>query len=348
MSSIKEIAKFVGISPASVSIYLNDRDTNRVSSDTKKRIDTAVEELNYHKNVFASSLSSQQSKLIGIIIPTMLPLFQNDYTNSLLAGVQSKLSEQGYGMLFFPSSGKSSIEIVKEQLEKSAGCDGYILFSTGFCTMTQIQKNIDEVIKTGKPFVTLNVPPVEKKDVNQVLIDGLKAATGLQHLIELGHRDILVVLGRKGGVHTRYLRDDARKRLAQAGLSSESGRLLYGEYHDQTAYNAVKAGLEKYPRATGICCMSDIMGAAAVKSAQDLGYSVPEDISVIGRNNSRYSRLTTPALTTIDLHMNQAGISTANLLLDALSGNSAAQKLDLRSSLVVRESSGPCPQRIRL
>lgn len=153
MSSIKEIAKHVGVSPASVSIYLNNKETNRVSRETKDRIEQAVKDFNYHKNIFAMSLSTHESNLIGIIIPTILPLFENDYTNALLSGIQTRLSAFGYGLLFFPSSAQSSIEIVKEQLEKSAGCDGYILFSTGFCTMRQIRKNISEVKKPDGPLL---------------------------------------------------------------------------------------------------------------------------------------------------------------------------------------------------
>jgi DNA-binding LacI/PurR family transcriptional regulator len=337
VSSIKEIAKLVGVSPASISIYLNNKDTNRVSAKTKELIDDAVKQLNYHKNVFASSLSTQESRLIGVIIPTELPLFQNDYTNAILAGLQSRLSKFNYGMLFFPSSAKSTIEIVKEQLERSAGCDGYILFSTGFCTMKQNLKNIEKVRNTGKPFVTLNLPPVEKQ-VNQVLIDGLKQALGVEHLLELGHQRLLVLLGREGGVHTQFLKDDAVRMLQNRGLPHEDQRFIYGDYDDITSYQAISESLRRFPDTTGICCMSDIMAAAALKAVEASGRTVPSDVSIIGRNNSIHSRLTTPEMTTVDLHMHQAGASAANLLLENLDGNRAGQKLMLTSSIVHRGS----------
>lgn len=337
MSSIKEIAKRVGVSPASVSIYLNNKETNRVSRSTKARIDEAVKELNYHKNVFASSLSTQQSRLIGVIIPTELPLFQNDYTNEILAGVQSKLSQFDYGMLFFPSSASSTIEIVEEQLERSAGCDGYILFSTGFCNMRQNLKNIEKVQHTGKPFVTLNLPPVELQ-VNQVLIDGLKRALGVTYLVEQGHEQILVLLGREKGVHTKFLKDDAVQILKSNNLPHETQRFFYGNYDGLTAYQQVCSALKEFPDTTGICAMSDIMGAAALKAAVDAGMRVPEDISIIGRNNSVHSQLTTPGLTTVDLHMKQAGVSAAHLLLDTLAGSHAVKKIMLESTIIERGS----------
>lgn len=337
MSSIKEVAKHAGISAASVSIYLNNKDTKRVSSDTKVRIEKAIKDLNYHKNLFASSLSTQKSKLIGIIIPTILPLFSNDYTNALLSGIQTRLSSFGYGLLFFPSSAKSSIEIVKEQLEKSAGCDGYILFSTGFCTMKQILKNIAELKKTQRPFVTLNIPEVDDT-VNQVLISDLVITTGVKYLIDMGHKEIMLLLGRPGGEHSWYLKENFKKIMEENNLPYNEKMVIYGDYSAEISYRATKAAILKHPEITAVCCMSDIMASSTIQAVYDLGKSVPGDISVIGRNNSLYSRLSKPALSTIDLHMHQAGLSSANLLLDALSGNTGIQKIHLSGSLIERNS----------
>jgi len=337
MSSIKEVAEHAGISSASVSIYLNNKETNRVSSKTKERIEQAVKDLNYRKNVFASSLSTQKSNIIGIIIPTILPLFQNDYTNALISGIQARLSSFGYGLLFFPSSAQSSKEIVKEQLENSAGCDGYILFSTGFCTMKQILNNIEEVKKTERPFVTLNIPEIDDL-INQVLIKALVIATGAMHLISRGHRKLLLLLGRSNGEHTHYLRNNYKQILMNNSIGFDDGRILYGDYSAETSYNMVKSALIKYPDTTAICCMSDIMAASTIQAIRDLGKSVPEDISVIGRNNSHHSRLSCPKLSTIDLHMHEAGLAAANLLLNALSGTTIAQKILITGTLIERDS----------
>jgi LacI family transcriptional regulator len=337
MSKIKDVANQAGISSASVSVYLNNKDTNRVSANTKRRIDQAVKDLNYRKNAFASSLSTQKSKIIGIIIPTILPLFKNDFTNELLSGIQVRLSSFGYGLLFFPSSAQSSIEIVKEQLEKSAGCDGYILFSTGFCTGKQILKNINEIKKINKPFVTINVPQVDDS-INQVLIRDLDMVTGVKHLISRGHKKILLLLGRQGGDHAQYLRKHNMQIMVENDLDFKEEKILYGDYSAETSYKAVLSAIEIYPDTTAICCMSDIMAASAIQAIRDLDKSVPEDISVIGRNNSQYSRLSYPKISTIDLHVHEAGLAAANLLLDALSGTTITQKILITGTLIERDS----------
>jgi DNA-binding LacI/PurR family transcriptional regulator len=337
MSGIKKIAQLVGISPASVSIYLNDKSTNRVSAKTKLKIDEAVKELNYHKNVFASSLSTHESKLIGVIIPSVLPLFENEYTNALLSGAQSQFSAFGYGLLFFPSSAQSSIEIVQEQLERSAGCDGYILFSTGFCTRQQIRKNIIALQTTGKPFATLNIPEMEE-DIRQVLIKDLDISTGTRYLLRKGHKEILLLLGRTGGVHAASLIADHEALMKSEGIPFNPKKILYGEYDADSAYEQIRRALTDHPDTTAICSMSDIMASAALLAAQDCGYRIPQDISIIGRNNSLHSRLCSPLLTTIDLHMQKAGQSAANLILDALSGNTVAHKILISGTILERES----------
>ncbi|MBI9104738.1 MAG: LacI family DNA-binding transcriptional regulator [Spirochaetales bacterium] len=337
MSNIKEIAKEVGISSASVSIYLNNRDTNRVSSKTKRKIDEAVVKLNYRKNQFASSLSSDKSYIIGVIIPTIMSLFQNAYTNTLLSGVQVKLSEHGYSLLFFPSSATSSIEIVKEQLENSAGCDGFLLFSTGFCSESQIRKNITALENTGKPFVTLNIPEVDEP-VNQILIDGLNEAQGVEYLLKKGHEKILIILGRKGGEHTKQIEKHCKRMFEEYNLELPPDLIKFGNYCSDESRIITSEVLAEHNDITGVCCMSDLMASGSMCAIRKSGASIPEDISVIGRNNSEYSRVSVPALTTIDLHMQEAGLNAADLLLDILKRSGTSRKVKMKANLIERDS----------
>ena len=337
MSSIKEIAKIAGVSPASVSIYLNDKQTSRVGAATKRRIDKAVKDLNYHKNIFASTLSSQESKIIGIIIPSKMPLFSNEYTNSLLSGVQSRLSSEGYSLLFFPSDAHTSDEIVEQQIQRSTGCDGYILFSTGFCTHAHIEKNIIELQKTEKPFVTLNIPEMEEAQL-QVLIRDLEVCSGTKYLLKKGHRNIALILGRDGGVHARKLYNDHHALLEKAGIAFNPDTVVFGDYDAQKSYEKTKELLSSHPEITALNCMSDIMASGSLVAAKELGYRIPEDLSIIGRNNSLHARLSTPAITTIDLHIEEAGRSAALLLLDAISGTAVSQKILIPGTLIERDT----------
>lgn len=337
MSNIRDIARLVGVSPASVSLYLNNPETTRVGPATKKRIDDAVIELNYHKNIFASTLSLQRSQIIGIIIPSSMPLFSNEFTNSLLTGLQLRFSEQGYSMLFFPSDAHNPVQIVEQQVQRSVGCDGYVLFSAGFCTFENLKQNITTLQSTNKPFVTLNIPEMDEARL-QVLIEDLDRCTGTRHLLEAGHRKIGLMLGRKGGMHADKILENHRQYLISHHLELDETTVVYGDYNATTAYHVALGLFERHQDLTGLNCMSDIMAIAALQAARDVGIDVPRDLSIIGRNNSLHATLSTPTITTIDLHTEEAGQQAAQLLLDAMAGKAESRKLAIKSTFVQRHT----------
>ena len=338
-ATIKEIAKSVGVSITSVSLYLNNKETTRVSPATKKRIDAAAEALNYRKNMFASSLSRHESNITGVIIPTSLPLFVNEFTNAILAGIQQVLSAKGYSMLFLPVNGTSSEEIVSDQLQNSAGCDGYFLFSTGFCSTEQVHRNIESLQKSGKPFVTINVPELNLP-IHQVILHDLDTALGVSFLLDQGHRDILLVLGREHDVNVDKGVASYEALYEKWGMTASADNILYGNYLAETAYLAVKERLGSGLPPTAICCMSDEMAFGAYAAVRELGLRIPDDISIVGRNNMPGSAFMQPPLTTVDLHMADAGKSAAELLLNVVKGEVASEchKLVIRSTLEFRGS----------
>jgi len=337
MSNLKEIAEYVGISTTAVSIYLNDNNTNRLSIASKRKIDEAVKKFNYQRNMFARNLSMNKSNIIGIIFPTIVPMFMNDFTNPLLAGLQSRLSVNGYSMLFFPSFAGTSAEIAKQQLTASVGCDGYILFSTGFCTLPHIQSTVNELQNLEKPFVTLNIPELDLP-INQVIIRDLDSTIGIEYLLEKNFKKILLILGREKDVHTQKFLKRYYQLLKQRNIPVDPRYIIYGNYTAEDNSRELNAFFDKGIPVNAICCMSDIMAASTVSIIRQRGFSVPGDISVIGRNNSLYSRVADPQITTIDLHMFEAGQSAANLLLDSIAGSSAKQKIVIAGTIVERQS----------
>lgn len=336
-SSLKEIAEKVGISTASVSICLNHPDTKRVSAAMKKKIDSAAKELNYRKNIFASSLSKNESKVIGILIPSNNPLFKNSYTNTLLSGIQNNLALKGYSLLFFPSSASSSEDNVQEQLHNSAGCDGYILFSTGFCTMDHITWNIRELENTSKPFVTLNIPQVPNT-INQIINDDLESLRGLEYLLQAGHRKILLILGRNNSVHMQLILKEYKRILKEWEIPFDNQLVIYGNYSHKDTYLKVSTYLAEHRKISAICAMSDLMASSALAAVKATGLSVPGDISIIGRNNSLHSELADPPLSTLEIKIEEAGQRAADLLLERILEPSTCRKIHIQGEIIERQS----------
>ena len=229
------------------------------------------------------------------------------------------------------------MEIVQEQLERSVGCDGYVLFSTGFCPMDDIHRNISELERTGKHFVTLNVPEVDE-EVDQILIEDLGTARGVSYLMEAGHRQVLLVLGRRNGEHARLILDDYRAVLKRFHVSYDNVLIVYGNYDADLTYNSVMRFLTQKRPITAACCMSDTMAVGAAGAFRTAGHSVPREISLIGRNNSSFARHHDPPLTTIDLHIQEAGQKAADLLLDNVREKRSPVKIRIPGTVVERES----------
>jgi LacI family transcriptional regulator len=334
MGTLKDIATEVGISPASVSIYLNNKTTNRVSDNTKKKIDIAVKKNNYSVNIFARSLATSKSKLVGILLPTAEPFFLNEYTNELLSGIQSKLSEYGYGIVFLPASSSSSVEVIEEQLKRSVGCDGYVIFSTGFCSKKQMEENVRNVGNLELPYVTLNIPRLDS-DINQILIPAIHYPKGIEYLISKGHTKIITLLGRTNGYNSQILYDNTIKLYSELGLKDNINRIFFGNYEAFATQTIILESLGKNSDITAICCMSDIMAIAAINACKTLGYKIPEDISIIGRNNSQVAKLANPTLTTVDLMMRQSGRTAASLLHESIKGEETIQQICINEIEVI-------------
>jgi DNA-binding LacI/PurR family transcriptional regulator len=336
-ATISDIARLAETSTASVSLYLNDRNTNRVGVKVKGRIDEAVEKLNYRPHLFARSLSKHASNTVGMIFPTLRPLFINPYTNGILAGIQSVASEHHFNLLFFPTIGETSKEVTRFQVENSMGCDGYILFSTRFCRKEDIESNIKQIKRTKQAFVTINIP-YQEEDINQVIIPGLEDAYGVDYLVKKGHKYIMLMAGRKDGINTSKIVDSYKKYIEAANLRFKEEYILYADYNSNKAKQLFSEYFSKYPEVTAICSMSDLMALGVYSALYDMKLSVGQDVSVIGRNNSDFSALMHPPLTTVDLHMFEAGVTVQRLLIEAIRGEAQGKKEYVESDVIERSS----------
>lgn len=336
MASIKDIAKYVGISPASVSIYLNNSNTNRVSNKRKKEIDEAVIKLKYRRNIFAHNLVTSHSKIIGILLPTEEAFFQNLYTNGMLSGLQKRFADRGYSMMFLASCSNNSCEIINDQLKNSFGCDGYILFSTGFCSNKQIHDNIESLLSTNKSFVTMNINEYKEREINQILVSGITQPKALQYLINKGHKNIITILGRESRNSSVRIKDKVIEMLKSKNLDKSINLICYGNYNATDSYEKIVELLKQNKDVSAICAMSDTMAVSAMNAAINLGYRVPEDISIIGRNNSSAAALAQVKLTTLDLSMINAGETAADILIENIEAKTQlpTKKIIINSKII--------------
>ncbi|WP_340017158.1 LacI family DNA-binding transcriptional regulator [Paenibacillus sp. FSL K6-1318] len=297
MTTIKDVAQLAGVSVATVSRVINDR--GYVHADTRKKVEDAVKALNFSPNEVARSLYKRKSKLIGLLLPDIT----NPYFPQLARGVEDRMQEQDYRLIF----GNSDEDEQKEQ--------DYI--------QTFIQNNVVGVISsTNYPhssiYEKLKIPVVyldrTSLDRPSVYADGREGGRlAAREIINRGSRRITVMQGPSQIRPAQDRFEGAIEIIRDAGL----------DYHviQTTSFSINEAGVwaeelfRRYADTDGVIASNDIAAMAVLHEASRIGRKVPDDVQVIGFDDIPMSSLLSPALSTIRQPAYEMGREAAGLLI---------------------------------
>ena len=328
--SIYDVAEYCGLSVASVSYAINGK--KKVSEKTRSKVLEAIDVLGYYPNYTARALSTGKTGLVGILLPlndASIAFLQNPFYVELIGGFEKVSVQYNYDIII-------GMEQKEEKLEdwiKRRTIDGLILIGSHPESTYQILKNINI------PIVLIDDYSNESKYFNNIRTDdtyGMYIAT--KHLIENGHKKIGFV-----GNHKLYLIDNMRylgyqKAMEEAGLKITDDKLYMC---DATFDEGLKIAenIIKDKNVTAVVCSADILGIAIIKKAEELGYKIPDDLSIVGFDDVQSANYLYPGLTTVHQEIGQKGILAANILIDILEHKEQENKnLVLEPYLVKRES----------
>lgn len=308
MTTIKDVANLAGVSVATVSRVINDR--GYVHTDTRKKVEEAVKALHFSPNEVARSLYTRKSKLIGLLLPDIA----NPYFPQLARGVEDRMQEQDYRLIF----GNSDEDERKEQ--------DYI--------QTFIQNNVVGVISsTNYPhssiYEKLKIPVVfldrTSLDRPSVYADGREGGRlAAKEMIERGSRRITVM---QGPSHIRPAQDrfeGAVEVIREAGLDYEVIQTTSFSFNEAGVW--AEELFSKYPDTDGVIASNDIAAMAVLHEAYRIGKSVPHDVQVIGFDDIPMSGLLSPALSTIRQPAYEMGREAAGLLIQLVEQNKMENK----------------------
>ncbi|WP_339309407.1 LacI family DNA-binding transcriptional regulator [Paenibacillus sp. FSL k6-2145] len=297
MTTIKDVAQLAGVSVATVSRVINDR--GYVHADTRKKVEDAVKALNFSPNEVARSLYKRKSKLIGLLLPDIA----NPYFPQLARGVEDRMQEQDYRLIF----GNSDEDERKEH--------DYI--------QTFIQNNVVGVISsTNYPhssiYEKLKIPVVfldrTSLDRPSVYADGREGGRlAAREIIKRGSRRITVMQGPSQIRPAQDRFEGAIEIIRDAGLDY---RVI-----KTTSFSINEAGVwaeelfRKYADTDGVIASNDIAAMAVLHEASRIGKKVPDDVQVIGFDDIPMSSLLSPALSTIHQPAYEMGREAAGLLI---------------------------------
>ena len=307
-ATMKDIARETGLGLATISKYFNGgtvREKNRVL------IESAVKKLRYIPNEVARSLKTQQTRVIGVVIPEL----SNAFITSIISSMEDILRKQDYAVIVCDcrSDARREKEAVEFLLHRRV--DGLINMATD---MTGA--HLKAALNAGIPVLLVDrlIDSLRGK-VSAVVIDNIHAASqAVRKLTDLGHRQIGLVLGSRNLYTTDLRLTGYLNALREAGIEPEDDYIRYGDYTMDGGYQAVQDLMKLENRPTALFVTNFEMTLGAMLALQHRGIRVPEDLSVIGFDKLEMFGEIFPDLTLIRQPQLSIGREAANLMLDLL------------------------------
>ena len=329
MATIREIARLAGVSPATVSRILNNDSTLSVTEETRVKVFTVADELHYMKK----GGTDKAAYKIGILQWFSAEEEQrDDYYLRARQGIEDYCIRNSISIVRAYRSDSNYSEVI-------GNLNGLI------CIGKFSVKETRELISTCENIIFIDMA-VDSREVSTLTIDFKSAAKeALEYLYGLGHRKIAYIGGLEYASGTDAI-EDARKKAYQSFMKknklSAKGLIREGQFNTASGYEMMNELLDEGNDVSAVFAASDAIAYGVMRAAKEHGLRVPEDISVIGINDSEMSRFSEPALTTMHAPAYEMGQHAANLVyaMSKLS-NKTPLKAQLYCDLIERESCAP-------
>ncbi|HIT63942.1 MAG TPA: LacI family DNA-binding transcriptional regulator [Candidatus Ventrimonas merdavium] len=309
MVGIRDVAKYAGVSPSTVSRALSG--VAFVEPETKEKVLKAVKDLNYKPNLAARSLKRGGSRLIGLILPDIA----NPYYPEVVKYIESCAIKAGYSLILCDALGSAEREQEYFKTLEYLFVDGIFYIAS------------TEDISHVKPYVGAIPMVVVNRtldiDVPSINIDNVDAAyQAVHYLTEHGHRKISLYINEKSNQYNRERFQGARKALEEAGIQDYERFMVRGVRSEDDAYYKTLELMKQEERPTAIFLFNDYMAAGTYLGITRSGLRIPEDISIVGFDDIPQVKYLNPPLTTLRHSL----VDTCDVIFESLMEQIRTQK----------------------
>jgi LacI family transcriptional regulator len=327
---IQDVARAAGVSVSTVSRVLNGR--NDVAANTFQRVQRIIDDLGYSSNLAAKSMRSQRTNVIGVVIFDL----SLSFCLEVVRGIDQAVKAHTYDLMIFSSNRANHRDDPTWERKVVAQLNGSIVDGIIVVTPTTVD------LPTNSPLVTID--PVDGGNFPSVLSTNYEGTfEAVRYLIELGHRRIGFIGGRPSLLSARQRRQGYEDAHEQARLPILPELYFEGDYSRDIAVIGARRLLTLSERPSAIMAANDQSAFAVLDIANELQIAVPQDLSVVGFDNTPESAYTSPPLTTVDQSIVAMGSRAAELLIQMVEGRAVENDLyQLPTRLVVR---GSCRRR---
>ena len=326
--TLEEVAAVAGVSRATVSRVIND--SPKVSPAVRATVEAAIAELGYVPNRAARSLVTRRTDSIGLVVsePEAL-VFSDPFFAGIVRGVSGALADTSMQLVLVIAQTAGQRKKL-EQYVLNGHVDGVLLVSL----------HGDDPLPAG--LAAAGVPavlvgrPVRDVPLTWVDADNRGGATAaVRHLLGQGRRRIATITGPQDMSAGVDRLDGYRDALP----GPDAALIEIGDFSEESGVRAMTALLDREPGLDAVFAASDLMAAGALRALRAAGRGVPDEVAVIGFDDSIIARQTDPALTTVRQPVNELGREVTRRLLEMIgTGDAPAPGLVLPTELVVRGS----------
>lgn len=328
MSTIKDIAKYTGLSVATISKYLNG---GNVLPENRKLLEKAVKKLDYRMNHIARGLKTRKSLTVGVLIPRL----NNIFYSTLISHIETELSAAGYSTIICAYQDDPDTELARLDFLLGKGVDGLLFIPLGSSS-----KCFNLLTTSSIPVVMVD-RTFDGIECDAVLSDNFGAAYNTAgYLSQNGHRRIGVILGPEGV----YTADERRQGYTQAvqdfHLDPEPGLIQRGNYGIDSGRSCMEKFLSMKNRPSAVFVTNYEMTIGAIIALEYGNIKIPDEVSIIGFDNLELAQTIKPPLTIVIQRLNKIAVEAVKLLLDRLRGNSGDNVTVKKFSteLIIRDS----------
>ncbi|MEU8698102.1 LacI family DNA-binding transcriptional regulator [Streptomyces sp. NPDC048680] len=331
--TLEEVAARAGVGRGTASRVING--SPRVSAHTREAVEAAVAELGYVPNRAARALAGNRTDAIALVVPeSESRFFAEPYFSDIVRGVGAALADTEMQLLLTLVGSDRERRRLAQYLTAHR-VDGVLLVSVhADDPLPDLLEQLGmPAVMNGRRSATEPLPSVDSDN-----FEGARSA--VEHLASRGRRSIATITGRLDVYASQRRLDGYRKAVSEAGLEPDERLIALADFSEEGGVRAMRELLDRRPDVDAVFAASDLMAAGARQVLREAGRRIPDDVALIGFDDSAVARHMDPALTSVRQPIEEMGRTMTRVLLDMIAGESDDRpQIVLPTELVVRDSS---------
>jgi LacI family transcriptional regulator len=331
-TTIKDVARLSGVSPMTVSRVIND--SERVSPETRRRVEQAISELGYVPSRLARGLSRQRTGTLAVIVPDVA----NPFFTAIVRAAEEVARRADYQVILCDT--RSDLSVERDAIEEliSHRVEGMVIAPVNDRSATPLMR----LAEFGVPFVLIDrtVPGI---DCDVVLGDSSGGARQLvEHLISLGHRRIGFIVELDDVSTARDRRSGYEAALTAAGIALDPALVVNAMADPNGGSAGMSRLLDLEERPTAVFTVNNLAAVGAIEAVRAAGLEVPDDVALVCFDDIEYASRLYPFLTAMEQPAQTFGTLGTQLLLERIEGRGPDRRHEvvLPGEFIIRKSCG--------